>query len=256
MERPQSDKAIVSPAKVIMDGSGNATVGWSQSDGTANNTDIWANRYEVDKGWSARALIKSGTETGQGPAVAGNDAGDVMLVWSDDSHGSVWSSAYAKGGGWGTPVQVVGSGASQGQGVVAAMDGHGDVVAVFGRNGGRDYPSWASRYEAGHWDDPTLIGPNNNDGNGSAFWSRVSIDSAGNAVAIWAQETPHRSTRLYSMWANRYTVGSGWEAAALLETDEARGTSYCDVAIDESQHAVAVWLQDEGQRYDVWANRF
>ena len=56
--------------------------------------------------------------------------------------------------------------------------------------------------------------------------------------------------------ANRYTVGTGWGTAALIETDNAGHATGSEIAFDVSGNAMAVWLQSDGTRYNIWANRY
>ncbi len=105
--------------------------------------------------------------------------------------------------------------------------------------------SFAASYT---WGTAALI---ETDNAGNAFAPQVAVDSSGNAIAVWYQWDGTR----YSIWANRYTSGSGWGTAALIETDNAGGASSPQVAFDSSGNAIAVWTQHDGTRYNIWANR-
>src|SRR5437867_2614088 len=48
----------------------------------------------------------------------------------------------------------------------------------------------------------------------------------------------------------------GWGAAVSLETGEPGNASSADIAADSQGNAIAVWVQDYGDRSDIWANRF
>lgn len=47
-----------------------------------------------------------------------------------------------------------------------------------------------------------------------------------------------------------------WGRAVLIETDNTRDAYYPQIACDGSGNAIAVWRQDDGTRYNIWANRF
>ena len=81
---------------------------------------------------------------------------------------------------------------------------------------------------------------------------QVAIDTNGNALAVWRQSDGTR----YNIWANRYTAGTGWGTAALIETDNAGNAFDPQVAIDTNGNALAVWQQYDGTRYNIWANRY
>ncbi len=83
------------------------------------------------------------------------------------------------------------------------------------------------------------------------FDPQVAVDPQGVAVAVWHQwEGPG-----YDLWSNRFVPGVGWGTSELLETDEniLRGAQ---IAIDPQGNAVVVWMQDDGTRFNIWANRF
>ncbi len=87
---------------------------------------------------------------------------------------------------------------------------------------------------------------------GNAYAPQIAIDTNGNALAVWQQ---HDGTR-DNLVANRYTAGSGWGTASLIETDNAGNASSPQIAIDANGNALAVWNQFDGTRYNIWANRF
>ena len=78
------------------------------------------------------------------------------------------------------------------------------------------------------------------------------MDGNGNALAVWYQSDGTHD----SIWANRYVVGTGWGNATLIETDNAGDGAPPQIAMDGDGNALAVWLQSDGTRYNVWANRF
>ena len=69
---------------------------------------------------------------------------------------------------------------------------------------------------------------------------------------MWYQ---HDGTR-NDIWANRYTAGSGWGSAALIETNAGDALTSPQLAVDTTGNALAVWQQFDGIRNNIWANRF
>src|SRR4030067_957017 len=55
------------------------------------------------------------------------------------------------------------------------------------------------------------------DNAGDAGYPQIAVDAGGNAIAVWYQ---HDGTR-WNIWANRYTAGSGWGGAGLLQNAHA-----------------------------------
>jgi hypothetical protein len=80
---------------------------------------------------------------------------------------------------------------------------------------------------------------------------QIAVDSVGNAIAVWNQSDGTRN----NIWANRFN-GTSWGTAELLETDNADGAFSPQIAFDSSGNAIAVWNQSDGNRVNIYANRF
>jgi hypothetical protein len=93
---------------------------------------------------------------------------------------------------------------------------------------------------------------------GTTFTAEVAFDSGPQAMAVWDEAQAGRS----STWANRYTPqsllnpNSGWGDAGLLEFNDGGNTRHPHIAMNPDGVAVAVWIQPDGPRDSVWANRF
>jgi hypothetical protein len=86
---------------------------------------------------------------------------------------------------------------------------------------------------------------------GDAGAPRLAFDSAGNALALWAQHSGGRT----SIWASRYHAGAGqWAPARQLSSGLAGSAHLPDLAVDAAGNAVAVWHQDDGRptHFDGW----
>jgi hypothetical protein len=99
------------------------------------------------------------------------------------------------------------------------------------------------------WEAPALV---ELDDSGNALQAQVAIADDGSALAVWAQFDGIRSNIL----ANQYTPAGGWGVPELLETDNVGDAHSPHIAIDASGNAVAVWLQSDGLRDNVWSNAF
>ena len=113
--------------------------------------------------------------------------------------------------------------------------GDGSVAAP---NGG------GSSASAKAWGTAVLIGADNA---GPADYPQIAIGANGDAMAVWQQWDGTRS----NIWSNRYTAGTGWGTAALIETDG--GGPH--IAMDANGNALAVWSRDV-VAHAIWANRF
>jgi hypothetical protein len=87
---------------------------------------------------------------------------------------------------------------------------------------------------------------------GSAIAPQIALDAAGNALAVWTQSDGTRD----NIWSNRYTVGSGWGTAELIETDDAGDATAPQIALDTAGNALAVWYLFDGIQNHLWSNRF
>jgi hypothetical protein len=241
--------------RVAMDGGGNAMVVWSQSDGTTNR--VRANRYVRGFGWGLAWFVNSGLAfDAQVPRVAMDVAGNTMVVWvqSDGTRLNAWANRYAAGWGWGTPACIQAAGTVATEDVKfprIAMNGAGDATAVWNQGDGSTFHVWASRYSAGSgsWGSATLLSPADA---GEDGYARVSMDDAGNAMAVWRQ-----AGVVYSVYASRFlATGPSWENSVLLETDDSGDAGSPEVAMDGAGNATAVWAQFDGVTTHPRANRY
>ena len=183
------------------------------------------------------AVLRSytGSLTGSNTDLSGNAL--AALDWSFTTRDGVWGTATLIE----TDVGVAGS-------PQVAVDGSGNALAVWYQFDGTRNNIWANRYIAGTgWGTATLIETYA----GNATSPQVAVDGSGNALAVWRQ---YDGTQ-FSIWANRYTAGTGWGTATLIETDAGFAGSP-QVAVDGSGNALAVWSQSDGTRDNIWANRF
>lgn len=94
---------------------------------------------------------------------------------------------------------------------------------------------------------------------GFAMQPQIAFDANGNAIAVWGQSSdraPFFISRI-DIWANRFSAASGtWGTAQLIETDNVGSARAPQVALDANGNALAVWVQFDGTRNNIWANRF
>ncbi len=238
--------------QVAFDAGGNALAVWSQSDGTRYN--IWANRYTAGFGWGAAVLIENDNlGSANFPQVAFDAAGNAFAVWeqSDTSRRNIWVNRYTAGAGWGTATKIENYDDGEAIAPQIAFDAAGNALAVWQHSDGTRYSIRAARYTAGvGWGTADLI---ESDDWAQATSPQIAFDAAGNALAVWQQQT--QASR-YDIWANRYTAGAGWETAALIETADDGQALSPHIAVDTSGNAIAVWHQSDGARMNIRANRY
>ena len=126
------------------------------------------------------------------------------------------------------------------------MDASGNATAVFRYSAGPSIRIYANRYVAGSgWSGATAI----DGGTGFPSLPWVAMDNSGNALVIWQDGS--------NIWANRYTAGSGWGTPESIDNDTGGlGEEWAQLAGDAHGNAIAIWIQDDGTAYSLWANRY
>lgn len=231
---------------VAMDSGGNAISVWQQSDGGTNH--IWANRYVAGTGWGTAERIDNDPAGAYIPKVAMSPGGSAIAVWRQPS--SIWANHYEPGTGWGTAV-LIESGSKIADIPQVAMDSSGNAIAVW-KQADPVYSSnsvYANRYAPGTgWEGAALLEASNS----PADKPRIAFDAAGNAIAVWEQW----EGALWNIFSNRYDSDTGWEGAILIENENVAMAYSPVVAFDSSGDAMAVWYQQDGVAFSIWANLY
>lgn len=234
---------------VDTDGSGNAVAVWQQFDGVRYN--MWSNRYVVGEGWGTPQTIETHSEDAGPAQVVVDPSGNATAVWVqlDSGHLNIWSNRYVVGEGWGTAGEIEGF-PDESHALDLAGNDNGNVVAVWSQWDGFRFNVSSNRYvvEEG-WGTAELIATNDS---GEAGEPRVTVDSSGNATAVWLQW----GDGVYDVWSNRFVVGAGWGAAERLDDYDTGDAVFPRVADDGSGNVVAVWQQMVDSTYHIWSKRY
>jgi hypothetical protein len=84
----------------------------------------------------------------------------------------------------------------------------------------------------------------------SMFTPSISQDARGNRIAVWEES----DGKNFHIWAKRSVAGLGWGASRRLDAQN-EGNAYSPrIAFDIQGNAMAVWEQQVGGRYKVWAS--
>jgi len=237
---------------IAFDASGNALAVWKQYDGTRFN--LWANRYSAGSGWGNAAMIETDNAgSAWAPQIAIDASGNALAVWaqSDGAHFNIWANRFSVGTGWGNAVLVETNNTRNAYSPKIAVDASGNALAVWEQSDGTRYNIRASRYTVGSgWGNAAMI---ETDNAGDAVEPQIAIDISGNALAVWSQID---GTGYRNIYANRYTIGSGWGSAVLIETDNKGYDSAPQIAFDTSGNALAVWSQHGNRRGKIYVNLY
>jgi hypothetical protein len=117
-----------------------------------------------------------------------------------------------------------------------AFGGAGLATAVWEQSYGTGLGVWARQFTPGTgWAPAVRLEANTTE---SAVSPRVAMDTAGNALVVWLQ----RINSTYSIWANHFTAGSGWDGAVQLDSGGLGSMADLRVAMDAAGHGVAAWI--------------
>ncbi len=231
--------------QIGFDAAGNAMVVWQQNAGA--DQDIMVTRYIAGVGWGAALPIESNPGIANTPQIAVAAGGNAIAVWHQTgaAGNDIWANHYDAGSDtWTGPLLLETDDTAGALNPQIAGDAAGNAVVVWKQSDGTRNNILANRYVAGvGWQGAALIETDP----GTAGNPSVAMDGNGNAGAVWTQF----DGSFDSVYDNRYTLGSGWGSAALIES--ATGNSNAPrIALDSSGNGFAIW----GQGGDLWVNRF
>ena len=82
---------------------------------------------------------------------------------------------------------------------------------------------------------------------------QVVIAEDGSAISVWSQS----DGMVTSIWANSYTPATGWGLTPeLLETSNIGNAHSPEIVLDANGNAMAIWLQSDGTRDNLWSNYY
>jgi hypothetical protein len=208
---------------------------------------------KVDQQWGEPELIQiTGADYTVDPQIAFNSSGEAFAAWSqsDGFRYHIRINHFTPEIGWGVAERVETQDENRGDAVdpQVGISSDGATFVVWSQWDGARFNVWATDgYRAQRL---------NADDVGDAVKPQVAVHPNGQAVAVWSQRDGTRS----DIWASNLQFGSFgeryWGSAARIESDDAADAVNPQIAFDLSGHAIAVWSQSDGTRFNLWANRF
>jgi len=239
--------------QIAVDPNGNALAVWANFDGTRSS--IGSNRYTNAGGWGSSVLIATDTAgAALHSQIACDVSGNAIAVWVqlDGTQYNIWANRFVAGGNWGSPTRIKNDATRDAHLPQIAIDSTGNALAVWGEYGDGFDSIWFNRYTAGAgWGAQAAVEVEIEQPD-EAGATKFAFDSNGNALAVWSQPVGAR----YHIWAKRYTMASGWGPTALIQIDTTSNAYEPQIAIDSNGNALAVWMQSDGARFNIWANRY
>ncbi len=108
---------------------------------------------------------------------------------------------------------------------------------------------WSFTVRDGAWAGEELL---ETEDTGQATGPKIGIDDAGNVIVVWQQQ---HGGSTFDIMANRYEPGTGWGTATFVEDDPGTAVSP-SLAVHGDGTAIAVWGQNDGTVYNVYASRY
>jgi hypothetical protein len=130
-------------------------------------------------------------------------------------------------------------------------DVNGNATAVWEKYDGTRFNIWtAHRVSGANWGKATLL---ETDNSGDAYSPQIAVDGIGNVTAVWKQSDGKR----FSVYANRFVNGKGWEGAKKIESGANSQVSANAplVAYDAAGYAMVAWQETDGLNTTTWVNR-
>ncbi|MBN4063323.1 Ig-like domain-containing protein [Cardiobacterium sp. AH-315-I02] len=229
--------------QIVIDNNGNALAVWLQHDGTRFN--ILANRFDGNSWGTNAELIDRKDTSAQAPQIAIDNNGNAFAIWQQSGiqvsrfDGTTWGGAVSLG-------ETTLSDFPQ-----IAFDNSGNALAAWVSFGSTSkFRVFVSHFDGTNWGEPELF--ETDDTEQHARSPQITFDNNGNVFVVWYQEN---SNSLFNIWANRYD-GTSWAGAELIESNDIGSASLPQIAVDNNGNALVVWGQWDGNRNNVWANRF
>ena len=244
---------------------GNAIAVWRGRPSFGGATAVVANRFTPGSGWDEFAFNISRNHSGAqwGPRMAMDAAGNTLVAWSGctDFCDDVLVNRYSVSFGWWEGVQVLFSDSvAVSYTPAVAINDAGDALVAWRQSD--IYPNtslWAQRYSQGAWQGAEGVHPGPGDDPGPFGDPSAAIDAAGNAIVAWgARFVDQAVPSVPDLFASRYVVGMGWEAAMVIEANGVLGNAlFPEVKYGADGGAMLVWADGHSAfDRDIVAIRF
>ncbi len=222
----------------ISDLSGNAYLGSSWSFTTADGT--WGTEERLDTDDTGAATQVEIATDGNGGAIA---------VWlqNDGTRNNLMASLYSSSTGWGAPTLLDDNDNEIPNAASVAMDSSGNITVLWSQGIGLSNSLFTKRYDAtGGWD--AMVTPITS---ANVMDPKVLMDNSGNTTVIWRENLGTR----FIVTSIRYTSGV-WDGSSVEIEFNTTDSEDVQMAMDNNGNVIAVWIQSDGSKKNVWANRY
>jgi hypothetical protein len=222
---------------------GNAVATWYRFDPTSSNFIVRAAGLPSGGSWGSYATLSDVTENANSSFIGIDSSGNAYAGWSqfDGSNYMVLTSTLPFGSSWTTAVTLTASG----QDSFVPLGGNnpnGDLILAWSRYNGSNWIIEAANLPSGgSWSSTVDLSATG----GDAIQPIVSIDSSGNAVAVWYRFDGSN----WIIQAASFVSGS-WSSSVDL-TATGQDAFEGNVVVDSSGNATAIWTRFDGSNYVI-----
>jgi hypothetical protein len=264
-----ADNGDRNPAAAIS-GTGEAFVGWEQSDGGANDiSSVWMRHY-AGGSWGAAALFDDDLATASTISIAANKSGSAIVTYVELTPTftlKLWSRWYAPTTNF-SPALMVAEENDIDETIPPALvlDDSGVATVAWNTQVGNAWEVHASRSAAGDpaWPaetaletDDTAAQDDPDSSIAQATMPLLGCDPAGNVTLIWRKRTTASGLR-FDLYSRRFVAGGTWNPPGLIESMDPNSVFWPALAVGADGTAVAAWYYstDTSSSAAVWANIF
>ena len=256
------DGTDIMSLKSFMDESGNALVVWAQSNGSHRM--IYKSEYRSGV-WSHPAMNAPISPTGAdavSPAVAMDESGNAIIVWSQDSH--IYKSEF-RSGNWTHPANLndyISPAATTASDPKVAMDANGSAIIAWRQMDGANYQVFKSEFRNGAWTHPVDVSDNISPDGQYVFEIVVAMSNNGEAVISWRQRDANNILQVY---LSEYRSGAWTHPADLADHISVAGQSAGDtiptqeqisMAMDRLGNTILAWRQSDGASQQLFKSQY
>lgn len=184
------------------------------------------------------------------PQLALNAKGEGLLVWlqTDGTSVLVMGSVRSSEGKWEAAKALSVDIASQPTLPRVAIDQKGNFMVIW-THAALDLGIWGNYFSVkdAAWSGPVNINSANTQT--PAKQGAVVFDQYGRAVAVWSESNGTADDIL----ASRYEAGT-WSKKQVIDAGDYGASEYLRLATDGRDTVIAVWKQDDGDRFNIYGN--
>ena len=251
-----------------MSGTGEAFVGWEQSDGTSAATDaVWMAQF-TSGAWGKAFVFDDDASGASTISIAANKNGAVIVSYLEltaTNSIKLWSRRYTPGTGFASARAVTEAYQIDETAPPAlVLDDSGVATVAWNVQVGTGYEVHASRSAASDtsWPtetpietDDTAAQDDPNSDIAQATMPLLACDPSGNVTLVWRKRTAASGVR-FNLVSRRFQAGGTWNPVVPVESTDTLSVFYPALAVGSNGTAVAAWYYgtDTSSTATVWAS--